>query len=133
MSPRLRRHLDPDPVCLHNTECPGTHSIPCQDIKTSIPVQFVVVLAQVEEDGMEYRIPHGDELMKQLCLEGGGSRSSPRSKSMQSFMDIYGRKYLVIDDVVYCLPQDLQQANPSEVSASPLGYHHHRLPGTRRR
>ena len=48
-------------------------------------------------------------------------------------MEMDGRQHLVIDDAIYCLPQDHHQANPSEVGASPLGDHHYRLPGTRRR
>ena len=48
---------------------------------------------------------------------------------MQSVMELDGRQYPVIDDARYRLPQDLHQANPSEVVASPLGDHHHRLPG----
>ena len=80
--PRLLRHLDPDPVCLQDAERPGPHSIPRQDITTAVPVQVVVGLAQVKEDGMDDRLPHGDELLKQLFLEGGGPRSYPCVKTM---------------------------------------------------
>ena len=48
-------------------------------------------------------------------------------------MELDGRKYPAIDDDGYRLPQDLHKANPSEACASPLGYHHHRLLGTRSR
>ena len=34
---------------------------------------------------MEDRIPHGDELLKQLCLEGGGPHSSPRMKATTTY------------------------------------------------
>ena len=82
MSPRLFHHLETDPVCPQDAKRPGTHSIPHQDIKTSVSVQGVVRLAQVEEYDMEDRLPRGNELSKQLFLEGGGPRSSPRMKAM---------------------------------------------------
>ena len=46
---------------------------------------------QVKEDGMEDRPPLGDELLKQILLEGGGPFPSPRSKSMQNVMKLDGR------------------------------------------
>ena len=58
MAPRFRRHMDPEPVCPQDAECPGPHSISCQDIKTVVPIQGVVGLVQVEEYGMEYCLPH---------------------------------------------------------------------------
>ena len=66
MPPLLCCKLDPGPVGLQYVERPGTHSIPHQDIQTSVSAQGVIVLAQVEEDGMEDRIPHGDDLLKQI-------------------------------------------------------------------
>ena len=82
---------------------------------------------------MEDRLPHGDDLLKQLCLEGGVPRSSPHAKAMQSFMGLDGRQYPTIDDAKCRLPQDLHQANLPEVGASTLGDHHRHLPGARRR
>ena len=82
---------------------------------------------------MEDRIPHGNDMLKKLCLEGGGPRSSPREKSMQNVMKLDVRNYPAIDDAGCYLPQDLHQANLPEVCASPIGDHHHRLPGTWRR
>ena len=81
---------------------------------------------------MEDRLLHGNDILKQLCLEGGSPRSYPRVKSMQSVMALDGRKYPAIYDDVYRLPHDLHQANPYDVGASSLGDHHHRLKGTRR-
>ena len=96
-------------------------------------VQGKICLAQVEEDFMEGRLYHGNELMNQLSLKGGGPRSSPRTKSMQNIIELDGRQYLAIDNSGYCLPQDLRQASPPEVSTYPLGDHNHRLSGAWRR
>ena len=63
--------MDTDPVCPQYAERPRTHSIPLQDIQTAVPFQGLVGLAQVEEDGMEDRLPHGDGLLEYLILEGG--------------------------------------------------------------
>ena len=60
MAPCLRRHLDPDPICPQDAERPGTHSIPRYYINTEVPVQVIVGLAQVKEDGMEDFLPHGE-------------------------------------------------------------------------
>ena len=98
-----------------------------------VPVQDVVSIEQVKEDGMYDHFPHIDDPTKQLLLEGGGPCSSPLVKSMQSVMELDGRRYPAIDDSGYHLPQDLHQTNPYEVDAYPLGYHHQLLPGTRRR
>ena len=70
---------------------------------------------------MEDFLPHGDEIFNHICLEDGGPCSYPFAKAMQRFMELDGRKYLAIDDSGYSLPQDLQQANPPEVGASPFG------------
>ena len=48
-------------------------------------------------------------------------------------MEPDGRRYPSIDDAGYSLTQEIHQDNHSEVCASPLGYHNHILPGTRRR
>ena len=64
MDLRLRRHMVPVPVCPQYVECPGPHFIPRQDIQTAVPVEVVVGLSQVEEDGMEDRLPYGYELLK---------------------------------------------------------------------
>ena len=48
-------------------------------------------------------------------------------------MEPDGRRYPSIDDAGDCLPQELHQDNHSEVGASPLGYHQHRLSVTRNR
>ena len=133
MSPRLHRHLEPYPVCPQNAERPGPHSISCQGINTAVPVQGYVGLAQLEEYGIDDRLSCGNELLKQICLEGDGPCSSPHVKFMQSVMELDGRRYPAIDDYGYHLPQDFHQANTYEVSASPLGDHHHRLLGTQRR
>ena len=53
-----------DTVCLHNSEHPGLHSIPRQDIKTVVPIEGSVGLVQVEEYGMEELLPHGNYLLK---------------------------------------------------------------------
>ena len=98
ISDRLRRHLDPKPVCPQNAEGPGPHYITHQDIKTAIPVQGIIVLLQVKEYGMEDSLPHGNDLLKQLCLDGGGPCSSTRSKSMQSVLELDGKKLPEIDD-----------------------------------
>ena len=82
MPPYLLRHLELDPVYLQNAECTGPHSITRQDIKTAVPVQGIVGLAQVKEDGTEDRLPHGNELLKHLCLEGGSPCSYPHAKAM---------------------------------------------------
>ena len=92
MPPPLRRHLELDPVYPQDAERPGTHSIPFQDIKTAVPAQGIVGLAQVEEYGMKDRLLHGKKLLKQLCLEGGGPCSSPHVKSMQSVIELDGRQ-----------------------------------------
>ena len=76
---------------------------------------------------------HGNELLNQLCLEGGGPHSSPRAKSMQSVMELDGRQWLAVDNSGYRLPQDLHQSNTPKLGASSLGDHHHRLLGARRR
>ena len=39
---------------------------------------------------MEERLPHGDEMLKQILIEGGGTRSSPRMKAMQNIMELDG-------------------------------------------
>ena len=52
---------------------------------------------------------------------------------MYSIMELDGRRYSAIDDSGYPLPQDLHQANTSEVDASPLGDHHHHLSETQHR
>ena len=64
MALRLCRHLDTGLVCPQYAECPGPHFIPRQNIQTEVPVQDVVGLSQVEEDGMEDRIPYGYELLE---------------------------------------------------------------------
>ena len=46
-------------------------------------------------------------------------------------MELDGRQYTAIEDSGYCLPQDLHQANTSEVGDSPFGDHNHHLLGTR--
>ena len=74
--------METSPVELKYVEHPGLHSIPRQNIQTVVHVQGVVGLAQVKEDGMDDRLPHGDELLKQLFLEGGGPRSYPCVKTM---------------------------------------------------
>ena len=61
MAPRLCHHLGPGVVYLKDVESPGPHLIPGQDINTAVPVQGIVGLAQVKEDGMEDRLPHGNE------------------------------------------------------------------------
>ena len=104
MPPRLLRHLEPEPVCPQNVDHPGAHFIPFQDIKTSNSAQCIVGLAQVEEDETKDHLPHSDELLKNLCLEGGGPHSSPRAKSMQSVMDLDGRQYPAVDDAGYIHP-----------------------------
>ena len=45
-------------------------------------------------------------------------------------MELDGRRYPEIDDVGYHFPQDLHQANPSEVGNYPLQDHHQHLSGT---
>ena len=67
---------------MQDTDHPGPHSIPCQDIKTVVPIQLIIVLVQVEEYGIEYFLSHGDELLNQLCLEGGVLHSFPCAKSI---------------------------------------------------
>ena len=64
------------------------HSITCQDIKTSVPVQGIFGLAQIKEYGMEDRLPHGYELLNHICLEGGGPLSYHHLESMQSVMEL---------------------------------------------
>ena len=117
MNSRLLRHMEPELACPQNAERPGPHSIPRQDINTSVPVQGIIGLAQVEEYGMEDRLPHGNGMSKQIFLEGGGHRYYPRAKAMQSVMELDGRQYMAIDDSGYCLLQDLQQANTPEAGA----------------
>ena len=125
--------MELDPLRPHNAEHPGTHSIPRQEIKKAVPVKGVLSLELVKENGMDEFIPHRDDLVKQLCLEGGSPCSSPFTKSMQSIVELDERRYPVIDDAGYHYPQDLYQDNLPEVGASPLGDHHHRPPGTKRR
>ena len=103
--------------------------MPCQDIKTAVPVQGIVELEQVMEYGTEDHLTHVDDLLNKLCLKGGVPHSYPRTKAMQSVMELDGRRYLEIDDAGYRLSQDLHQDNPPEFGAYPLGYHHYRLPG----
>ena len=93
--------MDPEPVCPQNVEGPGPHSIPHQDIKTAIPIQGILGLSQAEANVMEDRLPHGNELLKQIYLEGGGPRYSPRAKSIQIVMELDGRRYPSIDDSGY--------------------------------
>ena len=88
MPPRLRHHLDTEPVCQQNVECPGTHSTPHQYIRTEVPVQGVSGLAHVKEYVTEEHLPHGNELPKQILLKGGSPRSSTRVKAMQSVMEL---------------------------------------------
>ena len=76
-------------------------TIPRQDIKTSFPVQVIVGLAQVKEDGVDGCIRHGKELLKQFFLEGGGPCSSLRAIFLQSVMELDGRQYSEIDDARY--------------------------------
>ena len=82
---------------------------------------------------MEYRLPHINKFLKQLCIDGVVPRSSPRAKSIQSVMEMDGRLYPDNDDSGYLLTQDLHQDNLLEVGASPFGYHHHHLPDAYRR
>ena len=63
MIPRLLCHLDPDPVCPHYMERPGTHSIPLQDIQTLFPVQGIIDRVDVNEDGNKDPLPHGNYLV----------------------------------------------------------------------
>ena len=115
MAPCLCRHLDPDPVCSQYAERPGTHSIPCQYIKTAVPIEGVVGLVQVEEYVMEDFLLHRGELLQQISFEGSGPRSSHCLKAMHIIMELDGRRYLEIDDAGYFLPQELHHDNPSEV------------------
>ena len=46
--PRLCRHLGLVPVSPQDAERPGTHSILCQDIKTAVSIQGIVVIAKVD-------------------------------------------------------------------------------------
>ena len=91
MDPCHCHHLEPDSVCLHNAERSGPHYIPCQYIKTEVPVQGILGLVQVEEYGMGDCLPHGDELLKHIFLESSGTCSSTRVKAMQSIMELDGR------------------------------------------
>ena len=97
------------------------------------PVKGILGLSQVEEDGMEDRLLCGNDLLKQLFLEGGIPCSSPRAKYVKSVMELDGRRYPDIDDARYCLSKYLHQTNPPEVGAYYLEDHHHHLPGARRR
>ena len=51
MDPRLRCHIEKDPVCPQNAKRPGPHTIPCQFNKPAVPVKDVVGLTQVKGDG----------------------------------------------------------------------------------
>ena len=89
---------------MQNAERPGPQSIPYQDIKTAVPFQGLVGLAQVEEDKMEDLISHGNEIPKKEFLKGGGPHSYPRAKSMQSVMDWMEdniRKWMILDIEFY--------------------------------
>ena len=61
MAPHLCRHLGPGLVYPQDVERPGPHFIPCQDIKTAVPVQGIVGIAQVKEYGMGDCLPYGNE------------------------------------------------------------------------
>ena len=74
-----------------------------------------MVLVQFKEDGMEDILPHGNDLLKQLCLDGVGPCSSTRSESMQSVFELDGKKLPEIDDSGYRLTQNLYHDNPPEV------------------
>ena len=37
---------------------------------------------------MEDHIPHGEKLLKQLCVEGGGPYSSTRAKDIHNVMEL---------------------------------------------
>ena len=69
--------MEPDPVCLHNTERPGPHIIPCQFNKTAVSVKGVLGLAHVKGYGMENLLSYVDELVNQIVLEGGVPRTPP--------------------------------------------------------
>ena len=82
MPHRLCRLLEPDPVRPQDAECPGTHYVSQQGFKTVATVQGMVGLVEVEEDGMDDHLPHDDDLLKHVCLNGGNQHSSPHLKYM---------------------------------------------------
>ena len=92
MPPYLCLHLEPDQVCMQDAECTGPYSIPRRYVKTAVPVQVITGLAHIEEDGMEDRLPHGNELLKQILLKGGVPRSSIRAKDMHIVMELDEKK-----------------------------------------
>ena len=61
ITPHIFRNLESDPVYPQDAELSGHHFIPCQDIKTAVPVQGIVGIAQVKEYGMGDCLPYGNE------------------------------------------------------------------------
>ena len=72
----LYRHLKPLPISAEEAEVPGTHSISLQDVHAHGPVQCIVCLVKVQEDRVKYRLPHGQNLLEQFDLEGGGPHTA---------------------------------------------------------
>ena len=69
-----RHHLQPLPIPAEEAEVPRPHNIFLQDFQAPGLLQDIVYLVQVQEGRMEYRLPHGRNLLEKLELEGGGSR-----------------------------------------------------------
>ena len=81
---------------------------------------------------MEDCLPHGDELLKKIFLEGAGPHSSPCAKAMQSVMELYEdyiRRFMMLDIAFH---RTSTITIPLKLVPPPLGYHHHRLPGAQR-
>ena len=64
------------PVPVEEEEGPGIHAISLQDLQAPGTVQGVVHLVQFQEDQVKDLPHHGNELMKQFDLKGGGPRTA---------------------------------------------------------
>ena len=83
-------HLKPLPISAEESEVPRPHAISLQDVQAPVPVQCTVCLVQVQEDCVDYRLPHGRNLMEQLDIEGGGPRTATCSESIEGVVEFNG-------------------------------------------
>ena len=91
-------------------DCPGAHAIAFQNFETTVPVQGIVRLLEVEEDLIEDRLPHFCHMLETLGFEGGITRPPSSPKTMDGVMKADSPCETPVEDSCYRLPQYLHKA-----------------------
>ena len=108
---------------------PGAQPVCCNNFKTPVLVLGIVRFLEVHKYLVKYLLHHVCKLLYKLVLDVGGPRPMARPKSVKNVMELYHRGEKAVQNPLHCLPKDLYESNPPEVSAVSLVYQYHRLPG----